>query len=141
MQHHEIIRFEDPDRIFTQGGAHEAMMEAQKAGKIRYVGFTGHKDPLVHLRMLDVCPRPKSALCWSARGCPRRTASTSSSRRAPGSTAPLTIRRGSDELLRTLRVRDRSPGTDRRDPPLLGSSASRQTGCSRPWSSQCSPCG
>lgn len=54
MQHHEIIRFEDPDRVFAPGGAMEAVVEAQKAGKIRYIGFTGHKDPLVHLRMLDI---------------------------------------------------------------------------------------
>lgn len=54
MQHHEVIRMEDPDRIFASGGANEAMLEAQKAGKIRYIGFTGHKDPLVHLRMLEV---------------------------------------------------------------------------------------
>ena len=53
MQHHEIIRLEDPDRIFAEGGAHEAVLEAKKAGKIRYIGFTGHKDPLVHLRMLE----------------------------------------------------------------------------------------
>ncbi|MDZ7957217.1 MAG: aldo/keto reductase [Aulosira sp. DedQUE10] len=54
LQHHEIIRMEDPDRIFAPGGAMEAVVEAQKAGKIRYIGFTGHKDPLVHLRMLEV---------------------------------------------------------------------------------------
>ncbi len=54
MQFHEIIRLEDPDRIFAKGGAMEAMLEAQKAGKVRYIGFTGHKDPLVHLRMLEV---------------------------------------------------------------------------------------
>ncbi|AFY41956.1 aldo/keto reductase [Nostoc sp. PCC 7107] len=54
LQHHEIIRMEDPDRIFAPGGAMEAVLAAQKAGKIRYIGFTGHKDPLVHLRMLDV---------------------------------------------------------------------------------------
>ena len=54
MQFHEIIRLEDPDRIFAPGGAMEAMLEAQKAGKVRYIGFTGHKDPLVHLRMLEV---------------------------------------------------------------------------------------
>lgn len=54
MQHHEVIRMEDPDRIFAPGGAQEAMLEAQKAGKIRYIGFTGHKDPLVHLRMLEI---------------------------------------------------------------------------------------
>jgi predicted aldo/keto reductase-like oxidoreductase len=54
LQHHEIIRMEDPDRVFAPGGAMEAVLEAQKAGKVRYIGFTGHKDPLVHLRMLEV---------------------------------------------------------------------------------------
>ncbi|MBW4593369.1 MAG: aldo/keto reductase [Brasilonema angustatum HA4187-MV1] len=54
LQHHEIIRMEDADRVFAPGGAMEAVLEAQKAGKIRYIGFTGHKDPLVHLRMLEV---------------------------------------------------------------------------------------
>ena len=54
VQHHEIIRFDDPDRIFAEGGAMEATIAAQKAGKIRYVGFTGHKDPHIHLYMLKV---------------------------------------------------------------------------------------
>lgn len=54
MQVHEVIRLEDPDRVFDEGGAMEAVEAARKAGKIRYVGFTGHKDPLVHLRMLDI---------------------------------------------------------------------------------------
>lgn len=53
-QFHEVIRMEDPDRIFARGGAIETAHEAKKAGKIRYIGFTGHKDPLVHLRMLQV---------------------------------------------------------------------------------------
>jgi aryl-alcohol dehydrogenase-like predicted oxidoreductase len=53
LQHHEVIRLEDPDRIFSESGANEALIEAQKAGKIRFIGFTGHKDPLVHLRMLE----------------------------------------------------------------------------------------
>ena len=53
MQFHEVIRLEDPDRIFAEGGAMEAMLEAKKAGKVRFVGFTGHKDPYVHLRMLE----------------------------------------------------------------------------------------
>ncbi len=53
MQFHEVIRLEDPDRIFTEGGAMEAMLDAKKAGKVRFIGFTGHKDPYVHLRMLD----------------------------------------------------------------------------------------
>lgn len=54
MQFHENIRLEDPDRIFAANGALEAMLEAKKAGKVRYIGFTGHKDPLVHLRMLEI---------------------------------------------------------------------------------------
>ena len=54
IQHHEIIRFEDPNRIFAKGGAMEAVLEAKKAGKVRYIGFTGHKDPHIHLYMLDV---------------------------------------------------------------------------------------
>jgi len=54
MQFHENIRMEDADRFFAAGGSLEALMEAKKAGKIRYIGFTGHKDPVVHLRMLDV---------------------------------------------------------------------------------------
>src|SRR5580698_4843968 len=54
MQYHENIRMEDPDRFFALDGPLEALMDAKKAGKIRYIGFTGHKDPLVHLRMLEV---------------------------------------------------------------------------------------
>lgn len=53
MQFHEVIRLEDPDRIFAEGGAMEAMLDAKKAGKVRFIGFTGHKDPYVHLRMLE----------------------------------------------------------------------------------------
>jgi len=53
VQHHEIIRFEDPDRIFASDGAQEALLEAQKAGKLRYIGFTGHKHPRIHLHMLE----------------------------------------------------------------------------------------
>lgn len=59
MQIHEIIRLEDADRCFAEDGAMEAVQAAQKAGKIRHVGFTGHKDPLVHNRMLDVAARHK----------------------------------------------------------------------------------
>src|SRR5438270_9343069 len=54
IQHHEIIRFEDPNRIFDPEGANAAMLEAQKSGKVRYIGFTGHKDPHIHLYMLEV---------------------------------------------------------------------------------------
>jgi aryl-alcohol dehydrogenase-like predicted oxidoreductase len=59
MQFHENIRMEDPDRFFAAGGALDALMDAKKAGKIRYIGFTGHKDPVVHLRMLDVAAQNK----------------------------------------------------------------------------------
>jgi len=52
LQFHEVIRDTDPDRIFGQGGALQAVLEAQKAGKIRYIGFTGHKSPDIHLQML-----------------------------------------------------------------------------------------
>ena len=54
VQYHEILRFEDPHRIFDPEGAHAAVLEAQKAGKLRYIGFTGHKDPAIHLHMLEV---------------------------------------------------------------------------------------
>ena len=53
IQFHENIRLEDPDRFFAAGGALEAVLEAKKAGKVRFIGFTGHKDPMVHLRMLE----------------------------------------------------------------------------------------
>ena len=59
MQMHEVIRMEDPDRIFADGGAMEALVEAKQAGKIRYIGFTGHKDPIVHLRMLEIAAAHK----------------------------------------------------------------------------------
>ena len=59
MQFHEIIRMEDPDRIFAEDGAMEAVQAAKQAGKIRYIGFTGHKDPLVHLRMLEIAAHHK----------------------------------------------------------------------------------
>jgi predicted aldo/keto reductase-like oxidoreductase len=53
LQFHEIIRMEDPDRVFAAGGGMEAAVEAKKAGKIRYIGFTGHKSPDIHLKMLE----------------------------------------------------------------------------------------
>ncbi|WP_036479647.1 aldo/keto reductase [Myxosarcina sp. GI1] len=54
LQFHEVIRLEDPDRFFAADGAIAAFLEAKQAGKTRYIGFTGHKDPLVHLRMLEI---------------------------------------------------------------------------------------
>jgi aryl-alcohol dehydrogenase-like predicted oxidoreductase len=59
MQYHENIRMEDPDRFFAEGGPLEALLEAKKAGKIRFIGFTGHKDPIVHLRMLEMAAQRK----------------------------------------------------------------------------------
>jgi uncharacterized protein len=52
LQFHEVIRDSDSDRIFAKGGAMEAVLEAQKAGKVRFIGFTGHKSPDIHLKML-----------------------------------------------------------------------------------------
>ena len=54
VQHHEVIRFEDPHRIFDAEGANAALVEARTAGKLRYIGFTGHKDPRIHLHTLEV---------------------------------------------------------------------------------------
>jgi aryl-alcohol dehydrogenase-like predicted oxidoreductase len=54
IQYHENIRMEDPDRFFAPHGPLDALLEARQTGKIRYIGFTGHKDPSVHLRMLEV---------------------------------------------------------------------------------------
>ena len=52
-QIHEVIYYDDPDLIFAPGGAIEALIEAKKQGKVRFVGFTGHKDPVIHLKMLS----------------------------------------------------------------------------------------
>ncbi len=53
VQFHEVIRPGDPDRIFGPSGAIEAALAARQAGKIRYIGFTGHKDPDIHLKMIE----------------------------------------------------------------------------------------
>jgi aryl-alcohol dehydrogenase-like predicted oxidoreductase len=52
-QIHEVVYENDPDLIFAPGGAIEALDQARKQGKVRFVGFTGHKDPSIHLRMLS----------------------------------------------------------------------------------------
>ena len=57
LQFHEVIRFDDPDRIFSEGGAIEAFKAAKQAGKTRYIGFTGHKDPRIHNYTLEVADR------------------------------------------------------------------------------------
>ncbi len=54
VQHHEILRFEDANRVFAEDGANAALVEARQQGKVKYIGFTGHKDPRVHLYMLEV---------------------------------------------------------------------------------------
>jgi predicted aldo/keto reductase-like oxidoreductase len=53
LQFHEIIRMNDPDRIFASDGALETALVAKKEGKVRYIGFTGHKSPDIHLHMLE----------------------------------------------------------------------------------------
>jgi aryl-alcohol dehydrogenase-like predicted oxidoreductase len=53
LQVHEVIRFEDADSVFREDGAIQALLEAKKAGKLRFIGFTGHKDPAIHLAMLE----------------------------------------------------------------------------------------
>ncbi|MBI4400453.1 MAG: aldo/keto reductase [Nitrospirae bacterium] len=63
-QIHEVIYEDDPDRHFAPGGAAEALLEAKRQGKVRLIGFTGHKDPKIHLKMLqhdfpfDACQLP-----------------------------------------------------------------------------------
>jgi predicted aldo/keto reductase-like oxidoreductase len=59
LQFHEVIRMHDPDRIFAAGGALEAIVNAKKAGKLRYIGFTGHKSPEIHRHMLEVADQHK----------------------------------------------------------------------------------
>ena len=54
LQFHEVIRMEDPDRIFAPGGALEAVLRARDQGKLRYIGFTGHKSPEIHKHMLEL---------------------------------------------------------------------------------------
>lgn len=55
-QFHEVIRFEDAEQLFSQGGI-EAALEARDRGEVRFIGFTGHKDPDIHLHMLEVADR------------------------------------------------------------------------------------
>jgi aryl-alcohol dehydrogenase-like predicted oxidoreductase len=54
VQHHEVLRFDDPHRIFDEEGANAALEAARQSGKLRYIGFTGHKDPHIHLYALEV---------------------------------------------------------------------------------------
>jgi aryl-alcohol dehydrogenase-like predicted oxidoreductase len=57
LQIHEVIRHEDPKNVFARGGAIEALLDAKKAGKVRFIGFTGHKSPSIHLAMLAEADR------------------------------------------------------------------------------------
>src|ERR1051325_3632547 len=63
-QIHECVYYNDPDRHFMRGGVIEALDQAKRQGKVRFVGFTGHKDPRIHLGMLahdypfDTCQLP-----------------------------------------------------------------------------------
>ena len=57
IQFHEVIRMDDPEKIFAPSGALEGMLTARQAGKVRYIGFTGHKSPEIHLHMLDTASR------------------------------------------------------------------------------------
>ena len=52
-QIHEVVYYNDPDMIFAPNGAAEALLEAKKQGKVRFIGFTGHKNPAIHLKMLS----------------------------------------------------------------------------------------
>ena len=89
-QIHECVYYNDPERHFAKGGVVEALEQAKAQGKVRYVGFTGHKDPEIHLRMLsfgfpfDACQLPlngfdaqfrsfQTGCCrnWRGRGSPR----------------------------------------------------------------------
>ena len=57
LQFHEVIRMNDPERIFAPGGALEAVLKARDQGKLRYIGFTGHKSPAIHKHMFEVADR------------------------------------------------------------------------------------
>jgi aryl-alcohol dehydrogenase-like predicted oxidoreductase len=59
VQVHEVIRMTDPERVFGENGAIQALIEARREGKIRFIGFTGHKDPTIHLTMLETAKKHK----------------------------------------------------------------------------------
>ncbi len=65
-QIHEVVWADDPDRIFAPGGAAEAMLKAKEQGKVRYIGFTGHKSPAIFRRMFDLAPD----FPWDTIQCP-----------------------------------------------------------------------
>jgi aryl-alcohol dehydrogenase-like predicted oxidoreductase len=57
LQFHEVIRMSDPERIFGSDGAIAALLKAKQAGKIRFIGFSGHKSPEIHLKMLQIAKK------------------------------------------------------------------------------------
>lgn len=57
VQVHEVIRMNDPERAFAPDGIIGALQAAKKAGKLRFIGFTGHKDPAIHLHMLETAQK------------------------------------------------------------------------------------
>jgi len=69
-QIHECVYDNDPERHFARGGVVEALLEAKRQGKARFIGFTGHKHPAIHLAMLahdcpfDACQLPLN--CFDA---------------------------------------------------------------------------
>src|SRR5689334_21373457 len=77
-QIHECVYYNDPDRHFARGGVVEALDRAKREGKVRFVGFTGHKDPDIHLRMLsfgypfDACQMPLNVFDASFRSFEQR---------------------------------------------------------------------
>ena len=71
LQFHEIIRFDDVDRIFSEGGAMEAFLPRRKLAKRGIIGFTGHKDPHIHLYMLEVADRHKFRIRYGANAAER----------------------------------------------------------------------
>jgi predicted aldo/keto reductase-like oxidoreductase len=57
IQIHEVIRMDDPERVFAPGGSLEYLEKARKEGKVRYIGFTGHKSPEIHLHMIEIAAK------------------------------------------------------------------------------------
>ena len=76
-QIHECVYYNDPERHFARDGAAEALEQAKRDGKVRFVGFTGHKDPEIHLEMLaydfpfDTCQLPLNCFDSSFRSFER----------------------------------------------------------------------
>ena len=54
IQMHQLRQMDEPDQVFAPGGAMEALLQAKKTGKVRYIGFTGHTNPKIHLHMLEL---------------------------------------------------------------------------------------